>query len=241
MFGFFHRTKRFAVTGLTDGMTDIHSHLLPGVDDGAKDLNDSLRILKYLEEIGVRQMFFTPHVMSDLTNNNAGYLSEQFRLFQSNVPENIEVRLAAEYMLDAAFLSHLSDGLLSFDGRHVLVETSYMWAPPNLYELLYEMTVNDYTPVIAHPERYIFMENEDYRTLKRRGCKFQLNLLSLSGYYGKRAKLCSEELLKNDMYDFVGSDIHNMRHEQAYNSFLLTKDTELALRCLLDKNKELWK
>lgn len=240
MFAIFRRTKRFVITGLTDGMTDIHTHLLPGVDDGAKDPEDSLRILQYLQNIGVRRVFFTPRVVANLTSNRAAYLKEQFVAFQNSVPKGIAVRLAAEYMLDTGFLSHLPDGLLSFDGKHVLVEMSSLLVPPNLYELLYEMTVNNYIPVVAHPEHYTSMKKNGYNSLKRRGCKFQLDLLSLSGYYGKQSKVCSEELLRDDKYDFVGSDICNMEHEQAYNNFLLTKETELALRKLLDRNEILW-
>ena len=241
MFDIFRSTKRLAATGLLQGMTGVHSHLLPGIDDGAKALSDSLCMLTYLQEMGVSRMFLTPHVMADLGRNKASFLKEQLAAFEPSVPQGMEVRLAAEYMLDAEILLHLQEGLLSYDGKHVLVETSYLYAPPNLPALLYEMTMNGYTPVLAHPERYRFMEKEDYRLLKQRGCRFQLNLLSLGGYYGKQAKVCSEELLSQGLYDFVGSDIHNMRHKYAYENFVLTKKTAGALRGLLDKNQELGK
>lgn len=238
---FFNRKKPFLGGSLPREMTDLHAHLLPGVDDGAQSEGDALAILDYLEKIGLERLFLTPHVMADLMKNDRTFLRERFERFLSVYTGRIELRLAAEYMLDQRFFKHMEDGLLTYDGRHVLVETSYLYAPPDLQGMIYEITLNGYVPVLAHPERYVYMEKPDYRMLKDRGCLFQMNLLSLGGFYGKSASVRCRELLEEGFYELTGSDIHNRRHRDAYSNFYLSAKEEAAFRKLFERNRDLWK
>lgn len=238
---FFNKKRLFPDSSLTQEMTDLHAHLLPGVDDGAQSEEDALALLKYLEGIGLQRLFLTPHVMADLKKNDGPFLQKRFDRFLSVYSGAVELRLAAEYMLDHHFFKHLEDGLLTYDDRHVLVETSYLYAPPDLQGMIYEITLNGYIPVLAHPERYVYMEKSDYHMLKNRGCLFQMNLLSLSGFYGKTASMRCRMLLEEALYDLVGSDIHNRRHPEAYSRFALRPKEEEAFRRLFQQNRQLWK
>lgn len=236
----FKKKKPFLSSPLPKGMTDLHAHLLPAVDDGAKSEEDALALLDYLQGIGLEHLFLTPHVMADLKKNDRTFLRDRFERFRSVYQGPIELRLAAEYMLDEQFFRHLEQGLLAYDGQHVLVETSYLYAPPDLQGMIYEITLNGYTPVLAHPERYAYMEKQDYLMLKNRGCLFQMNLLSLSGFYGKGASLRCRELLEEELYDLIGSDIHNRRHKDAYAHLSLSAKEETAFQKLFERNHDLW-
>lgn len=232
-------TKRSIMTRNTlRGMTDVHAHLLPGVDDGVQSVEDAVRILERLHEAGISRVFCTPHVMADLYGNRKALLQERFDEFVSGLPPvGIEIFLAAEYMLDNGFLSHLKDGLLTFDGRHVLVETSYMSAPPAFEDLLYEIDLSGYCPVLAHPERYLYMGWKQYEMLWRRGCLFQLNLLSLGGYYGKEVCRKAEWLLEMGYYHFVGTDIHKGSQANFFSSVKTNRKTDRLLRKLVENNE----
>lgn len=227
--------------GLFQGMTDVHSHLLPGVDDGVSSLEEALQILKYLQEAGVSRMYLTPHIMADLNEKGASELTNRFRQFVRVCPDWIELRLAGEYMLDAGFAAQCKAGLLTMARRHVLVETSYWAAPPNLPDILYELSVDGYVPILAHPERYGYMAEEDYRRLKENGYKFQLNLMSLAGVYGKQATYRACRLLEKGFYDFAGSDIHRLDvYRQTVEEHLLTRMQQNNLKKLLENNHYLW-
>ncbi|RHR54922.1 CpsB/CapC family capsule biosynthesis tyrosine phosphatase [Parabacteroides sp. AF17-28] len=238
MFSFFSRKKNILQTGLLEGMADVHCHLLPGVDDGVQTEEEAMAAFRALSDMGVASFYLTPHVMEDLPMNNRSFLSEKFAMLQEMLPPGIQVKLAAEYMLDAGFASHQKDGYLTMgDERLVLVETSYLSAPPELDGMLYDLTVSGYTPLIAHPERYIYMEHEKYVSLKERGYKFQLNILSLAGFYGKQALDKSRYLLKNGFYDFAGSDFHNLeKYQRGLAHLSLSGSEQEALRILLKNN-----
>lgn len=208
MFSFLLPKKNVVHTNLLRGSVDVHSHLLPGVDDGVQSGEDMAAALKEMQEAGVERVFLTPHVMADLPENRRGFLLERFAGIRQPVPGGIELRLAAEYMLDAGFRSQIEEGLLTYADRQVLVETSYLAPPPGYRELLYELRLEGYIPVLAHPERYMYMTKEDYFHLKDKGYKFQLNLFSLAGMYGEHAVKRAEFLMKEGFYDYVGSDLH---------------------------------
>ncbi|WP_308547868.1 CpsB/CapC family capsule biosynthesis tyrosine phosphatase [uncultured Parabacteroides sp.] len=242
MFSFFSRKKNILQTGLLEGMADLHCHLLPGVDDGVQTEEEAATALRALSEMGVTSFYLTPHVMEDLPLNNRSFLEEAFGKWQAALPPGIRVKLAAEYMLDAAFASHLADGYLTIgNDRLVLVETSYLSPPPDLDGMLYDLTVNGYTPLIAHPERYVYMEREKYVSLKNYGYKFQLNLLSLAGFYGRLPLEKSRYLLKNGLYDYAGSDFHNLdKHRRGLAHLSLHASERKELRVLLDHNNEIF-
>jgi tyrosine-protein phosphatase YwqE len=240
MCSWFHSKKNRA-NRLLEGMTDLHTHLLPGVDDGVETLEESLRTLAFLQELGVERIFLTPHVMTDLQANTPEALYARYRELQKDSPSGLELRLAAEYMLDAGFISLMEKGLLAMPNKHVLVETSYLSPPPNFMTLLYDLTLAGYIPIIAHPERYLYMrENNDYRKLKDKGYKLQLNLFSLAGVYGIQAERNAVSLLKQGLYDHVGSDIHQLEAYQESLAYLSPTGSQFKeLERLVANNKAL--
>lgn len=227
---------------LWQGMTDVHTHLLPGVDDGFASSEESLEMLSYMAERGGKCVFLTPHVMADLAKNRREYLTEQFDIFREDCAHiDIELRLAAEYMLDECFYDRMKEGLLSYDGHHVLVEVSCIQAPADLFEKLYDMQLDGYTPVMAHPERYGFWDLDGLIKLKEHGCKFQLNLFTLAGFYGSSPQKTANRLFKKELYDFAGTDIHSLNYRRIYESFRLSKEQYVAVEKLIGQNERLWK
>jgi tyrosine-protein phosphatase YwqE len=227
------------------GATDVHCHLLPGVDDGFSSTEKSLHALKRLEERGVKRMILTPHFMKDYPENNRESITEKFEAFKSEAEKvsQIQLRLAAEYMLDACFMDHGKQGFLTLDkgGTHILCETSYMMYEHNISEMLYEVMCDGFLPVIAHPERYEYAVKDNYFRWKDKSYKFQLNLLSLAGAYGAPAVAKSRYLLKEGMYDFVGSDMHGIGNFRKFLPLVkLTKKDTDRLELLLENNKKLF-
>lgn len=200
-------------SGLFRGYTDCHSHLLPGVDDGIKSLDDTLHILRRYEELGVRCVWLTPHVMEDYPNRPAD-LRQRFDELMAKYSGNIQLRLGSENMLDNLFERRLESGDLlpiTDDGDHLLVETSYFSQPVNFWELIGRIQSCGYHVVLAHPERYRYMEHRDYIRLKEQNVKFQLNVPSLSGFYGRQAQANAKWLLSKGFYDLSGFDLHSVK------------------------------
>lgn len=225
---------------LWTGMTDVHSHLLPGVDDGFSSLKASIEMLSFLEKTGVKRIFLTPHIMADLTQNREVFLRERFEALKADCADSrVELRLAAEYMLDECFYERMDEGLLSYDGRHVLVEVSCLQAPTDLFDKLYNIQLNGFIPVLAHPERYGYFSADTLLKLKELGCRFQLNIFSLSGFYGSAVRHNAFWLLKNGHYDFAGSDIHSLNYQSLYLNYKLKKEQAVLLADLLKRNGEL--
>lgn len=218
----FRKTITFARSGILKGMTDCHSHLLPGVDDGVGTLDESLRILDMMEKHGVRKVWLTPHIMEDIPNTTA-HLRERFAELQASYSGSVELHLAAENMLDGLFEERLEkNDLLPLDenGDHLLVETSCFSPPMDLYGILERIKAKGYHPVLAHPERYGYMEKEEYRRIKDMGVKLQLNLFSLVGTYGRSVQRKAEWLLKNNMIAYRGSDIH---HAETFHNLIISR------------------
>ncbi|MEG1842149.1 MAG: CpsB/CapC family capsule biosynthesis tyrosine phosphatase [Alistipes sp.] len=205
---FFERKKFLLNSVFFDGATDYHSHILFGVDDGVKELSESLDVLSYYESLGVKRVFFTPHV--NLTYNDWTSIETNFNTLKSRYSGTIELYLAAEYMLDSGFAMQIEQGLRCIDDNMVLVESSYLNKSVFFDETLYKIATEGFTPIIAHPERYLFMNVSEYDKLKNCDYLFQLNLLSLSGIYGSQVKRRALYLLERGMYDLIGSDIHNL-------------------------------
>lgn len=213
-------------------MTDWHSHILPGVDDGFKSLEDSLAVLDMYQEAGIREVWLTPHVMEDIPNTTAG-LRRRFDELREAYSGRVILRLAAEYMLDTLFEDRLDrDDLLPIgqEGLHLLVETSYFNPPANLLAILTGIKSRGYYPVLAHPERYVYMGMQDYSLLSDSGVKFQLNLGSLAGMYGSQAAKKAVRLLRNGYYDIIGTDLHRSTQlELLLKVPCINKDTYLQL------------
>tara|TARA_Y100000766_G_C18861751_1_gene583601 strand:+ start:182 stop:931 length:750 start_codon:yes stop_codon:yes gene_type:complete len=211
---------------IPNGFVDIHSHILPGVDDGAKNINESLELISEMKKMGFSKIIGTPHTYLGLYDNTNEIIKESFELLSEKNSIDIKISYASEYMLDLSIMERIEDkSLLTLKENYVLVEMSYISSPSKLYDIIFKMNLNDYIPVIAHPERYLYLLNDlnEFKKLKRFGCKFQINLLSICGYYGKNTTILSEYLLANDIIDYVGSDVHNKRHINIINSKKLSK------------------
>ena len=240
MFSIFSSKKNILKTDLLMGMTDVHAHLLYGVDDGVSTLDEASKAVSYLESLGVRRMFVTPHIMTDCPNNDATFLKQRFDEFLMQISSKIEFRLAAEYMLDENFAKHLKEEVLSFDGRHMLVETSYLSAPMELDIMIYDIMATGFQPILAHPERYLYMADTKLKQLLARGVKLQLNLLSLAGFYGRGVSMRARTLLLEGKYDFVGTDFHSTKHyERILPNIELKKQEIDAVKLLLENNQNL--
>lgn len=228
------------------GACDVHCHLLPGVDDGFPTAEKSLHALQKLEQNGVKRMILTPHFMKDYPDNDRASITSHFETFKAKASEvcGIELRLGAEYMLDARFMEHFKQGFLTLDkeGTHVLCETSYLMYEHGITEMIYDVMCEGFQPVIAHPERYQYANDQNYQRWKDKRYKFQLNLLSLAGAYGSPAFTKSHKMLKDGMYDYVGSDMHGLSNFQRFlpDIRLTTKEMD-NLGLLLENNKKLFK
>jgi protein-tyrosine phosphatase len=215
---------------IPDNYVDIHSHLLPGIDDGAKTFEDSLRLTKALQGFGTSQIITTPHIIQHFWENTAVNINANFEITGAELKKNsipIPFRAAAEYMMDEHFVNLFqSKEILTLKDNYVLVEMSYLNPPIQLYTILFDLQVAGYIPVLAHPERYTFFHNnfEEYKKLINAGCLLQLNLLAVVGYYGEGITKIAEKLLKNGMYSFVGSDVHHNNHIAAFDQKIKIKD-----------------
>lgn len=206
--------KRYSLenSGFFKGFIDWHSHILPGVDDGVQTMEEALRILVEYERLGIKEVWLTPHIMEDMPNTTSA-LKVRFEELKIAYQGNIALHLAAENMLDSLFEERLekNDLLpLGKSGKHLLVETSYFNPPMGLSNILLRIKSKGYVPVLAHPERYNYMDKNDYCQLKGLNVKFQLNVFSLVGTYGTEIKKKAGWLMKNGFYDLAGSDTHGL-------------------------------
>lgn len=208
MFGLFQHRVSLIGSGLLKGAVDQHSHILYGLDDGVKTQEDSLTILQFLSGIGLSELWLTPHIMEDVPNTTEGIRS-RFEELKAAYKGGIRLHLAAEYMIDTLFEERLArKDLLTHGEDCVLVETSAVAPPINLWEVLEQMRAAGYRPIVAHPERYRYMEKDDYRRLHEMGCFLQMNLPSIVGFYGTSARERAEFILDKGWYSMVGSDCH---------------------------------
>lgn len=198
--------------------TDMHSHLIPGIDDGSKSLEDSLEMLTRFSELGYKKVITTPHVMSDFYKNTPEIILSGLDKVKQGIKEagiEIEIEAAAEYFLDLHFEELIAEkNILTFGDNHVLFELSFSVEPPRIKEVIFELQTQNYKPIMAHVERYPFYFNkfdviQDY---KNRGCLIQLNINSLSGQYGPAVKKMAEDMIDRDLVDVIGSDCHHIGH-----------------------------
>lgn len=217
MLKFFQKTPAAALPDLSILGIDLHSHLLPGIDDGAPDLKTALQLIRALHELGYRQIYTTPHVMSDFyPNGRRTILKKKEEVLNALEPLGLDLKFgaAAEYYLEPNFANMLkSEPLLTLPGNRVLVEMSFHRPYSELHRIIFDLQMKGYQPILAHPERYPYYNKaEDYETLKSIGCALQLNLLSLSGYYGKSVQTAAKTILNLGLVDFIGTDLHHARH-----------------------------
>ncbi|MDR2119187.1 MAG: capsular biosynthesis protein [Tannerellaceae bacterium] len=208
----FRKSYSLKESGFFESFTDHHSHILPGVDDGVQTVGESLEILHCYGQLGVKTVWLTPHIMEDIPNTTDG-LKRRFEELEATYRGGITLRLAAEYMLDNLFEERLkANDLLPMGtkGDHLLVETSLFNPPVNMYHTLERIKAEGLHPVLAHPERYVYMDEKDYRKLKGMGVKFQMNLFSFTGSYGMEVKKTCKRLLRLGMYGMAGTDVHSL-------------------------------
>jgi protein-tyrosine phosphatase len=220
--------------------SDMHSHLLPGIDDGSPDMQTSLQLIRGMTELGFTKLITTPHIMWDMYKNTREIILNKLEELQAAVKAEglaVEINAAAEYFLDdyVAGLLRKNEPLLTVSGRMVLVEFSLAQPSMSLKDILFEMQMQGYQPIIAHPERYIYLERnrEFYEELKDIGCLFQLNLLSVTNHYGKSVQGLAQYLIKKEYYDLVGTDLHHFRHIDALSNVAISP----ALEKLMESGK----
>lgn len=205
----------------------MHSHLLPGIDDGVDSIESSLEVIRGFSNLGYKKLITTPHIMHDFYRNDPTVilpLLEEVRTAISNEGIDIQLEAAAEYYLDEYFMELLESGeqLLSFGDNYVLFELSFMTKPLTLRDAVFKMQTKGYRPVLAHVERYLYFHKsfEELNELKNTGLLFQLNLLSLSGYYSKNVKQMAQKVVASGMVEFIGSDCHNANQLIAISEIL---------------------
>ncbi|HQV05489.1 MAG: CpsB/CapC family capsule biosynthesis tyrosine phosphatase [Chitinophagaceae bacterium] len=244
--GLFKFNKKGQTADFSQLQTDMHSHLIPDIDDGVENMAMAIEMIKEMQELGYTKLITTPHIMWDMYKNTRDIILSKLEILQkevSNAGLYIEIGAAAEYFLDEHVAALLKDKipLLTIHQNWVLCEFSMAFPAHGLKEILFEMQMQGYQPVIAHPERYIYLENSKgfYEELKNIGCLFQLNLTSMTGFYGHTPKELAKYLLKNEYYDLVGTDLHNKKYLEALKSPKL--DGILKNICSSNKirNKEL--
>lgn len=227
--------------------TDIHSHLVPGVDDGVQDVETAVQFIEALHELGIQKVITTPHIIIDRYPNSAETLAAPFHDVKEALKAKgcpVSYHHAAEYYMDEYFEELMnSSRLLPLSGELLLVEISFMCAPPQLHQWLFELSAQGYRPVLAHPERYNYyhQQTDEYMTFKQRGCYLQVNLLSLAGYYGKHIQKAAEWLIDNQLVDFIGTDLHHEKHLQAIRAIAKDKKLVKLLETYPFKNNTLTK
>ena len=211
LFGLFNSKQSLIESGILKGSIDRHSHILFGVDDGIAISEDSLEVLKFQESLGVSEVWCTPHIMEDVPNTTE-FLKARFEELKSIYKGPIKLHLAAEYMIDTVFEARLEAGdLLTMEDDTLLMETSTIAPPYDLKGSLKEAMSKGYRPLFAHPERCRFLEVKDCEELVEMGVRLQLNIASLTGYYGQSSREKAETLLKKGLYSTYGSDCHRVR------------------------------
>lgn len=225
--------------------TDMHSHLIPGIDDGSKTIEESIKLLKELELLGYKKIITTPHVQDEFYKNTTEIISNGLSLLKENAINNninIEIEAAAEYMLGPGFEKLIESGnLLSFGKDYILVEMSYFTEYKNMKKIFFELQTAGYNIILAHPERYTYYHNdfELYTKLKDSEIYFQLNIISLTGTYSSAVKKIAEKLVDNNLIEFLGTDLHNNNYLDELKKSLKKKHLTKAIESGLIKNNTL--
>lgn len=216
--------KRNSVRNIEWLSVDIHSHVLPGLDDGSPDVEESIKLINGLTELGYAKIYATPHIFTELYPNSPDTIlpaltETQSAIKSANIP--VELGAAAEYMLDDTFL--ITEHLLTLPGKYVLIEMSYLTESPNMEQVTEDLMSQGYKVILAHPERYLYYHSNKSRLqrFKEMGVFFQLNLLAVTGNYGKSVKSSADYLLDKKLYDFASSDLHHDKHLAALTEVVL--------------------
>lgn len=246
MFSFFNKSTNPVQRDLSFIGVDMHSHLLPGLDDGAVTIQETLHYFKLMKQWGYRKCIVTPHIFSGVYNNSPQnilpvYENVKQELIKAGI--QIEIEVAAEYMLDDSFMELLNQNeqILSFGDQFVLIEMPFAAPSPYIESAIFNLILKGFKPILAHPERYsyYFQDNAYYSRLIDMGCLFQINMLSLSGYYGKTVKKIATSLIDNKMVSFIGTDLHHLSHAEAIKAYTVTREFYKKTRKIQLKNNSL--
>jgi tyrosine-protein phosphatase YwqE len=237
MFGLWNKKKQLASPEIFARLgADMHSHLLPGIDDGSPDLDHSVLLIKGLMALGYKRLITTPHIYPDLYPNTPETIAQAYALLKNRLSEeqiDIDIHYAAEYFIDDFFRDRLQKGqeLLTIQQNKILVEVSFISPPQEFHHVLFDLVTGGYQPIIAHPERYSYYhhDKEVYHRFRDQGCLLQMNLLSITGYYGRPVQMIAEYLLEEGLIDLIGTDMHHPRHLDALQNNLFAKDLEYIL------------
>lgn len=224
--------SKTAASDLSFLSVDMHSHLLPDLDDGLKTLEETISFMQQLQTMGYQKFICTPHILSDMHPNTPETILPKLDLVRNELSKrniNIQVEAAAEYMIDMEFEQLIDSGkpLLTFGSKnYILIEMSYLAESPNFEKIIFNLQMKGLKPIFAHPERYNYFHGKfsQYERLIELGCLLQVNLLSLSGYYGKEVKKAAESLFKKGMVSFLGTDMHHDRHMAILKQLIKSKD-----------------
>ncbi len=239
--------KKYYLGEHLEGFTDIHCHVLPGIDDGAKAVKDAISMLKKYSQMGIYNIIATPHIMKDYYENTPQSIEKSFKRLESVLTParltHLKINAAAEHMIDSNFETILEKNtVMPLAKKYLLVELSYLQPPINLFSILQQIRESGFWPVLAHPERYSYYYNtpDMYKTLKQMGCFFQLNLLSLSEYYGKSVQKTAVTLLENNLIDFVGTDAHNLYQLEKIEQLQITKKNIALLKSIIENTSDVF-
>lgn len=240
MISFFH--KKTYLVDLLEGFVDIHNHILPGIDDGAQSIEESIALINGLSEFGVKNFICTPHIMHNFHDNTPKTIENSYNNLKSalgtqNINE-VKIDVGAEHMIDDNFEAILEKSqIMPLRHKYLLVEMSFLQPPIHLNETLDKIKKKEYFPILAHPERYHFLHNqlEKYNEIKNRGVLFQVNLLSLGDYYGGEVQKVAYQLIDGNLVDFFGSDVHNLRHINHLKEIRITDKKKELLRPIIER------
>lgn len=242
MLSFFGK-KHFLVDYLT-GFRDIHNHILPGIDDGAKNTKESVALLQALHNYGITNHISTPHIMHHYYDNNKTSINKAYKdlikaIEKANLSTFFKLEYAAEHMVDDNFENLLEqEQVLPLGKNHVLIEMSYLQPSLNFEVAAKKILAKQHFPILAHPERYLYLQKDahKYRVYKNMGIKFQLNMLSLSGYYGKEVHKAALFLLQQNYYDFIGTDVHNLAQAKGLETCTIAPKHLSIIQEIIDNN-----
>lgn len=226
MFGLFKKkeVKRTPAFDYSSIVTDMHSHVLPGIDDGAQTPEESVFLIRKMMDVGIKKIIATPHIMIDYYRNDAETIGNALAILKEELKRqeiDIDISAAAEHYFDETFEKRIEDRkVMTMGDNYVLFEYSFISQPPNAIHVIQKMKDMGYKPILAHPERYAYMDLEQLEGIRNWGCDLQLNTISLTGYYGKSSKKMAEEMVDRQMVDFISSDMHHPRHAAAFANAL---------------------
>lgn len=241
----FGKKEQYPAIDFSEFKVDMHSHLIPGIDDGAPNLEASIEMIREFKAMGFKKIITTPHVMSDYYRNTPETILGGLKLVKEELIKQgieIEIEASAEYNLDDGLESIIDNKqIITFGDNHVLFELPFMQEPRNFQDIVFKFQTNGYKPILAHPERYSFWHRnfDKYEELKSKGVLLQLNLLSLTGHYNADTKKIAERMIDANLVDFVGTDCHRIEHLHILKSYSNSKYFNILANNIALQNKTL--